>query len=628
MGISRVSRLIMLAVLVTGFRWYMPVRANSVPQTIVDVNKQIKVSSQQRYQFEVKSNGYLKFSGEVNSGMELYQYDGNMNLVLMGSLDYGYRIPAGKYVIITGVISKDTNLYIDYKDESGELVEKEYNNTIDKATKIETNQWYRGDTSSIKGQSSDVDYYMFNVAEQSSIYAEMNNNGGKYSLEVFDGSGNTVANGQKLNIQETAGTNKVRVPAGTYYLKVSPLDVRVNSEYSLRVVKTQESDGRYEQEVNDTPDKANIISINNIYTGNIHTATDIDYFKFEVDKNYIINLEVACSSTVDNRLYNVKMYKEGNENEVLFNGYTNENGKLDNSVLSIDKGSYIFVIQKGDYYNPSVDYSIGIADKEEKKIESIVINAVNSSYIVGDTGELGYAISPSDATNKGVVWVSSNESIVTVDSEGRITCVSEGEAIVTVSAADNPEVYNNIMVSVGGIPVEYIESETDDKCSIRVGQTCQLEASAYPLNASDRIIIWTSSNKKIATVSDKGKVKGLKKGTVEITASDITGQASITFTVNVTRALDKVTALKDIKANGLKFSKSKTYYTIKAKPEQRNILVKIIKGNKYQKIYVNNKRVYKPTVNIKAGSKVKIKVVAENGNSKTYIITVKNNKRK
>lgn len=124
MGISRVSRLIMLAVLVTGFRWYMPVRANSVPQTTVDVNKQIKVSSQQRYQFEVKSNGYLKFSGEVNSGMELYQYDGNMNLVLMGSLDYGYRIPAGKYVIITSAISQDTNLYIDYKDESGELVEK------------------------------------------------------------------------------------------------------------------------------------------------------------------------------------------------------------------------------------------------------------------------------------------------------------------------------------------------------------------------------------------------------------------------------------------------------------------------------------------------------------------------
>ncbi|MCR5475106.1 MAG: Ig-like domain-containing protein [Lachnospiraceae bacterium] len=54
-----------------------------------------------------------------------------------------------------------------------------------------------------------------------------------------------------------------------------------------------------------------------------------------------------------------------------------------------------------------------------------------------------------------------------------------------------------------------------------------------PKNATDKTVTWKSSNKKIATVSKKGRVKGLKKGKVKITVTTRDQKKKATCTVTV-----------------------------------------------------------------------------------------------
>ena len=55
---------------------------------------------------------------------------------------------------------------------------------------------------------------------------------------------------------------------------------------------------------------------------------------------------------------------------------------------------------------------------------------------VGDSANLSKKIAPEDATNQDVIWKSDNENIATVDDNGKITAVAEGEANITVTTKD------------------------------------------------------------------------------------------------------------------------------------------------------------------------------------------------
>ena len=64
----------------------------------------------------------------------------------------------------------------------------------------------------------------------------------------------------------------------------------------------------------------------------------------------------------------------------------------------------------------------------------------------GDTKQLSAVIKPSNATNKSVTWKSSNTSVATVDQNGRLKAIAEGEATITVTAENG--VYNSRKVTV------------------------------------------------------------------------------------------------------------------------------------------------------------------------------------
>ena len=94
----------------------------------------------------------------------------------------------------------------------------------------------------------------------------------------------------------------------------------------------------------------------------------------------------------------------------------------------------------------------------EIKVEGIAItgftsdggNTASTTVVVGTSLNLGVTIEPAEMKDVEVVWKSGNESIVTVSSNGVVTAVAPGEAVVTVSYAVDPNISATLTIEVVG----------------------------------------------------------------------------------------------------------------------------------------------------------------------------------
>ena len=78
----------------------------------------------------------------------------------------------------------------------------------------------------------------------------------------------------------------------------------------------------------------------------------------------------------------------------------------------------------------------GQDDNEEINVTDVSLNSSSISLTVGETYQLEAIVMPTDATDKTVIWTSSNPDVATVNSDGLVTAVSNGTTIVTVKTTD------------------------------------------------------------------------------------------------------------------------------------------------------------------------------------------------
>lgn len=95
----------------------------------------------------------------------------------------------------------------------------------------------------------------------------------------------------------------------------------------------------------------------------------------------------------------------------------------------------------------------------------------------------------------------------------------------------------NVIDSVSGVTVSGEGVSADGKASLKVGETLSLNASVTPDSVADKTVQWTSSDEQVATVDEHGVVKGVKAGTVTITATSV-ADSSRSGSVEVTVAED------------------------------------------------------------------------------------------
>ncbi|MBR2226461.1 MAG: Ig domain-containing protein [Bacteroidales bacterium] len=185
----------------------------------------------------------------------------------------------------------------------------------------------------------------------------------------------------------------------------------------------------------------------------------------------------------------------------------------DASVATVDQNGTVNAISSG---NATITASAG--DKSATcavsviiPVTSITLNKTSLTLEKGSYEVLTATVSPQNATNKEVKWTSSDDAVASVDN-GVVTAHKAGDATITASVADFSATCKvSVIVPVTSISLSSLE------LTMKVGETALLEATILPEDATDKTIVWDSSDTNIATV-DGGRITAVGFGTVFISA--------------------------------------------------------------------------------------------------------------
>ena len=174
-------------------------------------------------------------------------------------------------------------------------------------------------------------------------------------------------------------------------------------------------------------------------------------------------------------------------------------------------------------------YSNSVSEESEAVIipESVTGIEVANDYqhmglFVGGSGKIRYSVIPSNATNTNVTFKSLNEKVATVDANGVVTGVSEGNADIVITTEEGG-FEAKCTVRVDGIDARGIERVGDKTVTMGLNQTRQLQVKITPSDTTNKNVQWTSSNNSVATVDSNGVVISKNSGSTIITATTHNG---------------------------------------------------------------------------------------------------------
>lgn len=166
-------------------------------------------------------------------------------------------------------------------------------------------------------------------------------------------------------------------------------------------------------------------------------------------------------------------------------------------------------------------------------VTGVALNKSKTTIDVGRSETLTATVAPSDASNKSVSWKSSDTSIAKVNSNGMITAVSPGTAVITVvTAAYYSSSYKAACKVTVTQPVTGV-TLNKSKTTIQVGKGENLTAVIAPSNASDKNVQWTSSDTNVASVDNSGYVRAKNPGKATITVKTNNGGKTAACEVTV-----------------------------------------------------------------------------------------------
>ena len=172
-----------------------------------------------------------------------------------------------------------------------------------------------------------------------------------------------------------------------------------------------------------------------------------------------------------------------------------------------------------------------------KPVTSISLNKTSATMKKGETLQLSATVSPSDATDKTVTYKSSNTSVATVSSSGKVTAKGGGIATITATAGGKSATCK-ITVNVAQTGIADATGNTNK--TVYEGGTLKLSVNKVPADATDNYsVTWTSSDNSIVTVSN-GTITGVSVGTATVTATS--NGWKVTYKITVVEKPDEPTS--------------------------------------------------------------------------------------
>lgn len=208
---------------------------------------------------------------------------------------------------------------------------------------------------------------------------------------------------------------------------------------------------------------------------------------------------------------------------------------------AVGRGKAIITVVSRDGTNKKATCEVtvnGEGVNEEVKVSRIRLNAPSKKIAAGKKVKLTAVITPSNASNKALIWRSGDAKIATVDNNGNVAINKKAggrSVVITATAADGSGVKGTYQITaMKGVVKKVAVSGAK---SVKAGKSIKLKAKVTATKKANKGVKWTSSNKKYATVSSSGKVKTYKSGKgkkVKITAKATDGsgkKASITIKI-------------------------------------------------------------------------------------------------
>ena len=167
-------------------------------------------------------------------------------------------------------------------------------------------------------------------------------------------------------------------------------------------------------------------------------------------------------------------------------------------------------------------------------VQSVTVTPASITAKVGDAPvQLTATVLPANATSPTVSWLSANEQVVKVDSNGKVTIIGAGETTIEAKAGEKTF---TVQVKVEAqaptqIPVQSV-TVTPASITAKVGDApVQLTATVLPANATSPTVSWQSANEQVVKVDSNGKVTIIGAGETTIEAK--AGEKNFTVQVKV-----------------------------------------------------------------------------------------------
>lgn len=139
----------------------------------------------------------------------------------------------------------------------------------------------------------------------------------------------------------------------------------------------------------------------------------------------------------------------------------------------------------------------------------------------GDIFQIEPMLVPADATDR-ILYTVSGSGIVQIDDEGVIQALEYGSDTVLVSLDNGTSLSIDVRVGVGVSKLK-LTHLSGNAITLAKKQSRTIDVTVNPSNASVKELVWTSEDKTIATVNQKGKITGKKVGTTTVTVATTDG---------------------------------------------------------------------------------------------------------
>ncbi len=207
-------------------------------------------------------------------------------------------------------------------------------------------------------------------------------------------------------------------------------------------------------------------------------------------------------------------------------GLTLEWSSSDEKVATVDENGLVTAVGGGE-----ADITVSIKDANIQSVCKVTVNVAlekidvpeNMALVINgeDAAELEAKLVPEDATGVELNYESSDESVATVDEDGKVTAIANGECIITVSCGDKKA---ETTVQVDTSPTALVVEDME----ITVGKTSQMEVGFEGEDSTVGMeLTFQSSDEEVATVGEDGIVTSVAAVEADITVTNEYGLKAI-----------------------------------------------------------------------------------------------------